>query len=64
MSKQLICNKCGKQFDRWDEQENYHVYAKLGFGSRHDGCRLELDLCCSCMDALIEECAVSPIIEE
>lgn len=64
MSKQYICNKCGKEFDMWDTQEHFHFYGQFGYGTKHDGSMLELDLCCSCMEALIEECKVNPVIEQ
>lgn len=59
--KKIICNKCGKEFDIWDEQENFSIYRQCGYGTKHDGDKLELDLCCDCMEKLIEECEVSPI---
>lgn len=62
MAKQYVCNKCGKPFDRWDEQENFHIYGYLGYGTKYDGSTLELDLCCSCMEDLIDECKVNPIV--
>lgn len=64
MAKQIVCNICGKPFDRWDKQENLHIYRDLGYGTKHDGSFLELDICCACMDTLIEECKISPIIEK
>ena len=64
MAKQYTCNKCGKPFDIWDKQEAFHIYRELGYGTAYDGSLLELDLCCSCMDALIEECTISPIIKK
>ena len=63
MSKTTVCNKCGKQFDMWDEQEGYAIYTRLGYGSKYDGDHLELDLCCKCMDELIDSCKVGPISE-
>lgn len=63
MARQYVCNKCGKPFDRWDMQEHFHIYGDLGYGTKHDGSKLELDLCCSCMDALIDDCEINPIIE-
>lgn len=57
------CNKCGKRFDCWDEQENYSIHTRAGYGSAHDGDTIELDLCCDCMDKLIDSCKISPVIE-
>lgn len=61
MAKVLYCNKCGKKLDMWDEQEDFSMQRQLGYGSRYDGDTLDLDLCCSCMDGLIESCAIPPV---
>lgn len=57
------CNKCGKPLDIWDVQEDFSWNSRLGYGTKYDGCDLQLHLCCSCMEKLIDECAVSPIKE-
>lgn len=59
-----ICNKCGKKLDEWDMQGNFRFYGQLGYGTKYDGCTLELDLCCECMDALIDNCLISPVFNE
>lgn len=59
-----ICNKCGREFDMWDEQENFSICTQCGYGTKYDGCRIELDLCCECMEKLIGECEISPVISE
>lgn len=61
MAKKNICNKCGKTFDFWDTQEDFSIERSLGYGTKYDGSTLELDLCCECMEKLIEECVISPI---
>lgn len=58
-----VCNKCGKEFDLWDEQENFTILTPLGYGVKYDGDYLDLKLCCTCMEWLIDECTVSPIKE-
>ena len=63
MSKKLVCNKCGKEFDIWDVQEDFTITKTLGYGTVHDGDRLNLHLCCECMDKLIGECVITPIEE-
>ncbi len=55
------CSKCGKEFDMWDLQENFSIHKQIGYGSLYDGEYLKLDLCCKCMDELIDACKVSPI---
>lgn len=61
MAKKFYCNMCGKQMDILDIQENFSVNGRLGYGSRYDGDEIEFDLCCDCMDKLIEECAIPPV---
>lgn len=63
MARHTICDKCGKEFDKWDENENFHFYGKLGYGTKYDGSFLELDLCCDCMEEIIDQCKISPIKE-
>lgn len=46
---------CGKDFDIWDNQEDFALYRKIGYGSKYDGCKIELDLCCDCFDKLAKE---------
>lgn len=61
MAKELYCNKCGKKMDMWDIQENYSMQRHLGYGSKYDGDNLDIDLCCDCMDELIESCVIPPV---
>lgn len=55
------CNRCGKTLDFWDVQEDYSLHRHLGYGTKYDGSNLDLQLCCDCMDKLIEECDISPV---
>lgn len=57
------CNMCGKEFDIWDIQGNFSIYRAIGYGSKFDMCDLRLDLCCGCMDKIIEQCKISPITD-
>lgn len=59
----ITCNKCGKTFNTWDTEEGFSFYTRLGYGMSHDGDILELDLCCGCMEELIDSCVISPIVE-
>lgn len=64
MAKTIRCNKCGKEFDLWDEQEAYSIYKEqLGYGTKYDGDELHLDLCCDCMERLIDECVITPVLD-
>lgn len=58
------CNICGKPFNEYDEEQDFSIVKRIGYGSVHDGKTLELDICCECMDKLIEKCVESPIIDD
>lgn len=64
MACRTVCNVCGKEFDIFDEQEDFTLKRKLGYGTKRDGDKLSLHFCCECMDKLIDSCKVSPIIPE
>lgn len=63
-----VCNLCGKEFDVWDEQQDFVISKDIGYGSKFDGSHMRLDMCCDCfdilMDAVIQKCVISPIEEE
>lgn len=63
MAKSTTCNVCGKTFDLWDELGDFGCKTELGYGSKYDGMKLELDICCECMDKLIDNCKISPLID-
>lgn len=63
MENAMICNVCGKTLDIWDLQEDFTIRRHLGYGTKHDGDRLHIQLCCECMEKLIDQCRVSPIHE-
>ncbi len=57
------CNLCGNLFSVWDENENFTINKPLGYGTKYDGDRLNLRLCCSCIEKIIENCAINPVTE-
>lgn len=61
------CNMCGKEFDCWDEQENFCFEHKIGYGSIHDGEQIIINLCCDCFDKVIDVvvpmCETNPLNE-
>lgn len=61
IKKEIYCNMCGSRFDFWDEQENYSIHKTCGYGSSNDGNKLNLDICCKCMDKLVKMCVIDPI---
>lgn len=56
-----FCNICGKEFDEFDENNNFCISTFIGFGSEHDGDYLRLDICTDCMDKIIEGCSINPV---
>ena len=56
------CNICGSKMDVWDVQEDYTIHTRIGYGSKYDEEEIELHICCDCMDKLIDNCAISPLI--
>lgn len=57
------CNRCGKTLDLWDVQEDFRIRRHLGYGTKYDGDILDLQICCKCMDKMIEECAITPVLD-
>lgn len=63
-----VCNICGKDFDEWDEQEDFSIHRHAGYGSEFDGDHIDLDMCCACFDKLMNtyilpKCAISPLTD-
>lgn len=61
MAKELYCNRCGKKMDIFDIQQRFSFQQQLSYGSKYDGDNLDFDICCDCMDKLIEECVIPPV---
>ena len=61
------CSMCGKEFDEWDEQENFCFEHNVGYGSKYDMCKIDLKLCCDCfdkvMDYIVSQCRDNPVSE-
>lgn len=61
------CNMCGKTFNFWDNQENFCLDQRVGFGSSHDMHRIKLNLCCNCFDKVLDwilpQCKHNPLSE-
>lgn len=60
----VICNMCGREFDRYDLEQGIGLAGRLKYGSIYDGRKYALDLCCSCFDNIIDECVVSPLEDD
>lgn len=63
MAKKMYCNKCGKEMDFWDKQEEFSIHTHCGYGTKFDGSHLELDLCCDCMEELADSCKIPPVAD-
>lgn len=57
----LTCNKCGRQFGKFDT--GFNIACFMGYGSKYDGEMLDLNMCCDCMDKFIDSCKLSPILQ-
>lgn len=60
----VICNMCGKEFDRYDLEQGIGLGGRLKYGSVHDGRRYSLDLCCDCFDNILDQCVISPLEDD
>ena len=65
-SKIVRCNLCGKEFDTWDELQNFNLKYSIQYGSTHDGEKIDCNMCCDCFDKLIDtyilpKCVENPI---
>ena len=63
-----VCSMCGKQFDMWDEQEDFCFVRHIGYGSKYDMLGLYLNLCCDCFDKIADWflpiCVNDPLVDE
>lgn len=58
------CNICGSKMDFWDIQEDNTIHTTAGYGSKYDEEEIELHICCDCMDRIIDECKITPIVSK
>lgn len=58
MAKGLTrCNVCGKTVEQvFENQMPISIHDRVGYGSKHDGSMLDLDICPDCFDKLRSEC--------
>ena len=60
----MQCNRCGKVFDIYDEQERFGFHYTVGYGSIYDLTKIDLNLCCECFDeiynAVKKQCVIPP----
>ena len=48
--------------DFWDIQEDNTIHKTAGYGSKYDEEEIELHICCDCMDKIIDQCKITPIV--
>jgi len=64
MAEKKVCNCCGRELDFLDEQQEFSIHKRVGYGSVYDGLTVNLRFCCECFDKLVQACKVSPIPED
>lgn len=64
MSEKKVCNICGKELGVLDQDSDYTMCVRMGYGTNHDLEYAEIHMCCECLDHLVETCKVSPIVGE
>ena len=56
------CDICGKVLDEFDLQENFGLhYNNIGYGSKFDGEKINIDMCCGCFDKMMIEYIIPKI---
>jgi len=50
-----LCNRCGKEFDVWDDQEDFGIDHYFGYGSKHDMEHINAHFCCKCFDDILDQ---------
>lgn len=52
--KEKCCTMCNKIFDMWDLQEDFSFSRWIGYGSKYDLNKLDIQLCCTCFDKVLD----------
>lgn len=58
------CQMCKKDLDVFDLESGITLDYVMGYGSKHDGERMRLMLCCGCTDRIGEVCGAFETGEE
>lgn len=64
MSEFKPCNKCGKESNDLDINENIEVDLSFNYGSRRDGTKMSFSLCDDCLDEIINGFKIEPDIDD
>lgn len=49
------CDLCGKTFDEYDKSNDFCIMDVPGYGSRYDGEKIHINLCCKCFDSIVDK---------
>lgn len=60
MSKTERCNVCGRRVNPGEGFGFVKVTDVLGYGSKHDMELLNMNICYSCIDYLVNHCKINP----
>lgn len=58
------CNICGETLSYVDVVSGISLEKIISYGSIHDGGKLDIHICCNCMDDLIDRCTIYPVSGE
>lgn len=65
--KPTKCNMCGRLFDECDYEQNFSFNRLIGYGSKYDLTKINLNLCCDCFDKVLDwiipQCKIDPLEE-
>ena len=60
------CNMCGEEIGSLrtlDCNDDFSIHTIIGYGSKYDGFALDIDFCSDCMDKIIDQCHIPPVID-
>jgi len=62
--KRVFCNCCGREMNEIDKCGIVSISQLLGYGSKHDGVHVEVDICAECFDGFIEGMKIKPALND
>lgn len=64
---EIRCNMCGRKIifgERHDKEDYLLIRKEWGYFSRKDGKRYTIRMCEECFDRFVDDCVVSPEIDD
>lgn len=64
---EIRCNMCGRKIifgEKHDKEDYLLIRKEWGYFSRKDGKRYTIRMCEECFDRFVDDCVVSPEIED